>query len=71
MALITVLQAADMVGTTHQRIYKAIERGDLKTVPDLPVKLLRTEDVEAWAKIPVSKGGRPRKKDAAPATQED
>lgn len=61
MTLITVPKAAELVGSTHQRIYNAIKRGELVPVPDLPVKVLRSEDVEAWAKLPASKGGRPRK----------
>ena len=59
--LIGPTKAAELAGTTRQRIYMAIKRGELRTLPDVPVVLLDRDEVAAWAERPASKGGRPKK----------
>jgi hypothetical protein len=61
MPLISVTQAAKLANTSRTRIYNAIERGELIREPGLPFVLLRSEEVEAFARRKVSRGGRPRK----------
>ena len=61
MALISVPQAARLAGCSPQHVYNAIARKELHPLPDMPMVVLRSEDVEEWAAIPKSKGGRPHK----------
>jgi hypothetical protein len=66
--LLQIKQAAVLAGCTRQRIYNAIRRQELKILPGAPSHspLLRRVDVEAWAKQPKSKGGRPKKTSESP-----
>lgn len=65
LKLVTYTQAAEIVGVTRQRIALAVTQGHLTPVPDLPVKLLKREDVEQFRDREKSKGGRPRKQTEA------
>lgn len=61
MRLIGATEAATIANTSKQRIYQAVDRGDLKAELRKPL-VLRLDEVERFAKLEKSKGGRPKKK---------
>lgn len=53
-------QAASVLGVKPQRVYQAVDTGELPCVLRRPL-VLKLEDVEAFRDREKSKGGRPKK----------
>lgn len=47
--LLTAKQVADLKGVHLKSIYRAIQKGRLRSVGPKGVRLIRKEDAEAWA----------------------